>query len=79
MKKIQVTNVHIDSRAQVIVPNTYFVTKAVKALLACDALKDAAEDSRFRNEQSYPILKEKTETIGTFLQELIDALEGDEE
>jgi len=71
MNKIQVTTVRIDSTAQVILPNTYFVTKAVKAMVANDQLRDLLAEKT-----ELPI-KNELETIGTFLHELIDALEGD--
>jgi len=71
MNKIQVTTVRIDSAAQVILPNTYFVTKAVKAMVANDQLRDLLAEKT-----ELPI-KNELETIGTFLHELIDALEGD--
>jgi hypothetical protein len=76
--RIQVTTAHISSDAQVIVPNCYFISKAVKAQLAIDQMRDfllAVE------KDGHPVdnfVKEQLETSGNFLHELIDALEGKE-
>lgn len=79
MKRIQVTTARIDSAAQVILPNTYFVTKTVKAMLACDELNKFAKETQPREELPYPFIEEKLETIGNFLHELVDAMEGNED
>lgn len=89
-QKIQVTTAPIRSEAQVIVPNTYFVTKSVKSQLAIQRLKEEVESQkRFLEENSRSDLKcvelpidfldQIVETSGNFLNELIDALEGKEE
>ena len=39
MKKIQITTVTTTAEVQMLVPNTYFITKAVKALYALKRLE----------------------------------------
>lgn len=88
MKKIQVTTAEIKAPAQVILPNTYFISKAVKAQLAIEKLKaDIEEQKKFIEEHHrddlkcielpISILEEVTGTSGDFLNELIGALEGE--
>lgn len=78
MKKIQVTTAEIKAPAQIILPNTYMITKAVKAMMATDHLKDAFEDFKRHDQDIEPDLFESVETAGNFLHELIDALEGED-
>lgn len=77
-KKIQVTTARIDSAAQVILPNTYFVTKAVKAMLANDKLNANFQNLEKMGQDVDSEIFEALETTGNFLHELIDALEGNE-
>lgn len=77
-KRIQVTTAKIDSAAQVILPNTYFVTKAVKAMLANDKLNENFRSLEKMGQGIDPEIFEALETAGNFLHELIDALEGNE-
>lgn len=77
-QKIQVTTARIDSAAQVILPNTYFVTKAVKAMLANDKLNANFQNMKNMGQDIDPEISEALETTGNFLHELIDALEGNE-
>jgi hypothetical protein len=88
-QKIQVTTAEIKAPAQVVLPNTYFVAKAVKAQFAIQRLKDEVEaQKRFVEENHRNDLKcieipidfidQIVETSGDFLNELIDALEGKE-
>lgn len=88
-QKIQVTSVEVKAPAQVVLPNTYFVTKAVKAQLAIQRLKEEVETQKKFVEEHHrndlkcieiPInfIDEIVETSGNFLNELIDALEGKE-
>lgn len=90
MKKIQVTTAEIKAPAQVVLPNTYFVSKAVKAQLAIQRLKDEVEEQKKFLEENHrddlkcieiPInfIDQIVETSGDFLNELINALEGEEE
>lgn len=76
--KIQVTTAHISSDAQVIVPNCYFISKAVKAMLANDQLRDFFTARVKETDGTDPFIMEQLETTGNFLHELIDALEGKE-
>lgn len=81
MKKIQVTNVKVDVPAQIILPNTYFAIKLVKAQLAMDRLEAVLHECRqnIKNEELRKELeptKELVNEIAPFLCELIDALEG---
>jgi hypothetical protein len=89
-QKIQVTTAEIHAPAQVVLPNTYFVSKAVKAQFAIQRLKEELEcQKRFVAENhrddlkcvEFPIdfIDMIAETSGDFLNELIDALEGKEE
>jgi hypothetical protein len=88
-QKIQVTTVRVDIPAQVVLPNTYFVSKAVKAQFAIQRLKEEIESQkRFLSENHRDDLKcielpidfldQIAETSGDFLDELINALEGKE-
>lgn len=88
-QKIQVTTAEIHAPAQVVLPNTYFVSKAVKAQFAIQRLKEEVEaQKRFVAENHRDDLKcieipvdfldKIVETSGDFLNELIDALEGKE-
>ena len=88
-RKIQVTTAEIHAPAQVVLPNTYFVSKAVKAQFAVQRLKEEVEaQKRFVAENHRDDLKcieipidfldQIVETSGDFLNELIDALEGKE-
>jgi len=90
MKKIQVTTAEIKAPAQVVLPNTYFVSKAVKAQLAIQRLKDEVDEQKKFIEENHrddlkcieiPInfIDQIVETSGDFLNELINALEGEEE
>jgi hypothetical protein len=90
MQKIQVTTAEIKAPAQVILPNTYFVSKAVRAQFAIQRLKkDIDEQKKFVAENHrddlrcielpIEVINEIVETSGDFLNELIDALEGKEE
>ena len=90
MKKIQVTTAEIKAFAQVVLPNTYFVSKAVKAQLAIQRLKDEVDEQKKFIEENHrddlkcieiPInfIDQIVETSGDFLNELINALEGEEE
>lgn len=78
--RIQVTTAHISSDAQVIVPNCYFISKAVKAMLANDQLRDffTARVKETDGILADPFIMEQLKTSGNFLHELIDALEGKE-
>ena len=74
--RIQVTTAHISPDAQVIVPNCYFISKAVKAQLANDQMRDYL---LMLEKDGHPVdnfVKDQLETAGNFLHELIDALEG---
>ena len=88
-QKIQVTSVEIHAPAQVVLPNTYFVSKAVKAQFAIQRLKEEVESQKRFVEENHrndlkcieiPIdfLDQVAVTSGEFLDELIDALEGKE-
>lgn len=87
MQKIQVTTAEIKAPAQVVLPNTYFTVKLVKAQLAIQRLKkDVEEQKKFIEEHRRDDLKcielpiesvdEIVETSENFLNELVDALEG---
>lgn len=89
-QKIQVTTAEIHAPAQVVLPNTYFVSKAVKAQFAIQRLKEEVETQKRFVAEKYqndfkcieiPIdfIDQIVETSGDFLNELIDALEGKEE
>ena len=88
-KRIQVTTAEIKAPAQVVLPNTYFVSKAVKAQFAIQRLKDEVEEQKKFVAENHrgdlkciemPIdfLDRIVKTSGDFLDELIDALEGNE-
>ena len=84
-QKIQVTTAEIKAPAQVVLPNTYFVTKAVKAMLATEELKDLTEHMRstgqIHDEQvilPVQLVDKVNELAHGFLTELINALEGEE-
>ena len=82
MKKIQVTNVKVDVPAQIILPNTYFAIKLVKAQLAMDRLETVLHECRqhIKNKELLKELeptKELVDEIAPFLCELVDALEGE--
>lgn len=85
MKKIQVTTAEIKAPAQIILPNTYFISKAVKAQLSVEQLRSEVEalknmGQEMNSEVRVPgvILNDVVEMAGTFLNELIDALEGED-
>lgn len=85
MKKIQVTTAEIKAPAQIILPNTYFVSKAVKAQLSVEQLRSEVEalknmGQEMNSEVHVPgvILNDVVEMAGSFLNELIDALEGED-
>lgn len=85
MKKIQVTTAEIKAPAQIILPNTYFVSKAVKAQLSVEQLRSEVEalknmGQKLDSEVLVPgvVLNDVVEMAGTFLNELIDALEGED-
>ena len=78
--RIQVTTAHISSDAQVVLPNCYFISKAVKAMLANDQLRDffTARTEESNGIAVDPFIMDQLEITGNFLHELIDALEGKE-
>lgn len=76
MQKIQVTTAEIKAPAQVILPNTYFISKAVHAQIAVSNFKDYMDERKKHGEQIDPIATDVINQAGDFLQELIDALEG---
>ena len=89
MRKIQVTTAEIKAPAQVILPNTYFVSKAVKAQFAIQRLAEEVENQKkFLNEHNRDDIKciempldfvdHIVETAQGFLDELIEALEGED-
>ena len=86
MKKIQITTVTTTADVQMIAPNTYFITKAVKALLALKKIADdIKEQEKFLEDHNrkdikcieFPIegLKEDLQPSLDFLDELVSALE----
>lgn len=86
MKKIQITTVSTTAEVQMISPNTYFITKAVKALFALKQLEDFLEereklmgdaDELKIVEISVEILKNDIQPSTDFLNELVGALEGE--
>lgn len=88
MKKIQITTVATTAEVQMISPNTYFITKAVKAFLALKQLEDFLEereklmkddnaDELKTVEIPVEILKKDIQPSTDFLNELVDALEGE--
>lgn len=88
MKKIQITTVATTAEVQMISPNTYFITKAVKALFALKQLEDFLEEREKLMEDNnvdelkiveipVEILKNDIQPSTDFLNELVDALEGE--
>ena len=84
MKKIQITTVATTAEVQMISPNTYFITKAVKALFALKQLEDFLEEQEKLMEDELKIveipieiLKSDIQPSTDFLNELVDALEGE--
>ena len=86
MKKIQITTVSITAEVQMIAPNAYFITKAVKSLLTLKKIaEDIKEQEKFIEEHNrkdikcieFPIesLKEDLQPSLDFLDELVSALE----
>ena len=86
MKKIQITTVATTADVQIIAPNTYFITKAVKALYTLKKIaEDIKEQEKFIEEHNrkdikcieFPIegLKEDLQPSLDFLDELVSALE----
>lgn len=84
MKKIQI--IAVPTTAEVIVPNTYFTVKAVKALYALKQIeKDIQEQEKFLKDHNredikcieFPIegLKEDLQPALQFLDELLLAME----
>lgn len=85
MKKIQITTVATTAEVQMIAPNTYFITKAIKALFALKQLEDFLEereklmgnaDELKIVEIPIEILRSDIQPSTDFLNELVDALEG---
>lgn len=85
MKKIQITTVATTAEVQMISPNTYFITKAVKALFALKQLEDFLEEREKLMEDNnadelkiveipVEILKNDIQPSTDFLNELVDAL-----
>ena len=88
MKKIQITTVSTTAEVQMIAPNTYFITKAVKALFTLKQIaNDIKEQEKFLEDHNrkdikcieFPIegLKEDLQPSLDFLDELVSALEGE--
>lgn len=88
MKKIQITTVSTTAEVQMIAPNTYFITKAVKALFALKQIaNDIKEQEKFLEDHNrkdikcieFPTegLKKDLQPSLDFLDELISALEGE--
>ena len=86
MKNIQITTVTTTADVQMIAPNTYFITKAVKALLTLKKVADdIKEQEKFLEDHNrkdikcieFPIegLKEDLQPSLDFLDELVSALE----
>ena len=84
MKKIQI--IDVPTTAEVIVPNTYFITKAVKALYALKQIEDdIKEQEKFLEDHhrkdikciEFPIegLKEDLQPALDFFKELLLAME----
>ena len=84
MKKIQI--ITVPTTAEVIVPNTYFITKAVKALYALKQVEDEIkEQEKFLKDHhredikciEFPIegLKEDLQPALDFFKELLLAME----
>ena len=88
MKKIQITTVATTAEVQMIAPNTYFITKAVKALYALKQVEnDIKEQEKFIEDHhrkdlkcvEFRIedLKNKIQPSLDFLDELLSAMEGE--
>ena len=88
MKKIQITTVSTTAEVQMIAPNTYFITKAVKALYTLKQIaNDIKEQEKFLEDHNrkdikcteFPIegLKKDLQPSLDFLDELVSALEGE--
>lgn len=88
MKKIQITTVSTTAEVQMITPNTYFITKAVKALFTLKQIaNDIKEQEKFLEDHNrkdikcieFPIegLKKDLQPSLDFLDELVSALEGE--
>ena len=86
MKKIQVTNVKVDIPAQVVLLNTYFAIKLVKAQLEIDHVKAELnkciqlayrENEKFSN--MLGLIMDSVNKIAPFLNELTNALENEDE
>ena len=86
MKKIQITTVSTTAEMHIIAPNTYFITKAVKSLLALKKIADnIKEQEKFLEDFNrkdikcieFPIegLKKDLQPSLDFLDELVSALE----
>lgn len=84
MKKIQITTVTTTAEVQMISPNTYFITKAVKALFALKQLENFLEEQEKLMgdadelkivEIPVEILKNDIQPSTNFLNELVGALE----
>ena len=86
MKKIQITTVATTTEVQMIAPNTYFITKAVKALYKLKQIaNDIKEQEKFIEDHNrkdikcieFPIegLKKDLQPSLDFLDELVSALE----
>ena len=86
MKKIQITTIATTAEVQMLAPNTYFITKAVKALYALKQVEnDIKEQEKFIEDHNrkdikcieFPIegLKEDLQPSLDFLDELVSALE----
>lgn len=84
MKKIQM--IAVNTTAEMLVPNTYFITKAVKALYSLKKIeKDIQEQEKFLEDHhrkdikciEFPIegLKEDLQPALKFLDELLSAME----
>ena len=82
MKKIQVTNVKVDVPAQIILPNTYFAIKLVKAQHVKTEL-DKCVLLANRNNESFANtlvqIKDRVNKITPFLDELVNALEDEDD
>lgn len=86
MKKIQITTVTTTAEVQMIAPNTYFITKAVKALFALKQIADdIKEQEKFLEdhhrkdlkciELHIEDLKKNLQPSLNFLDELLSAME----
>ena len=86
MKKIQITTIATTAEVQMLAPNTYFITKAVKALYALKQVEnDIKEQEKFIEDHhrkdlkciELPIedLKNKIQPSLDFLDELLSTME----